>query len=252
VVSFTAAGPRGIAHERTSRITREAREILPQKRTRFQPRYNSRRVAAPKPLILVALQFEARALNTFVTRRQAVSPFTTRVLGPRATRLAGLQTESPAIILAGLSGALDPALRGGNVLIDDRSTFPTGPTSLPRCNFHTAASIVATPDQKRDLRNRTGADAVDMESDIVRAWAKEKNLPFLGIRAIADSAHETLDPALAHLVNQSGRSRPTAAARALLRQPALLPRLLHAHRVSSLALERLAEELINVLRHTYA
>ncbi len=64
--------------------------------------------------------------------------------------------------------------------------------------------IVSTPTEKAELFRQTGALAVDMESDRVRKWAGENGIPFIGIRAISDTADEALDPAVVGLVDEMG------------------------------------------------
>lgn len=204
---------------------------------------------ASKPLILVALEFEAQFLSRTLRRLDPTLAFTVHIIGPRAAHLPAEVAGISIIILAGLSGALDPALRAGDVIIDDRSSLPAAhSSSLPPRGIYTADRIVATPQQKRQLHEFTKGAAVDMESKIVRAWAQQNAVPYLGIRAIADTADESLDPALAGLVDDTGRTRPAAAVAALIKRPGLLRHLLHVRRTSRIALDRLSDELIKILR----
>jgi adenosylhomocysteine nucleosidase len=209
-----------------------------------------------KPLILFALQFEAKMLLRRLRSGGVAGepgagglgrPFASHIIGPRAAHLPDVPPDTSMIILAGLAGALDARLATGEVLIDEGSTAEIE-SSLPRRLIHTADELIAAPQQKHLTGTQTGAAAVDMESAIVRAWALRQNVPFLGIRAIADTAGESLDPALAELVDAGGRSRPGAAIGLLLRRPAMFSRLLHIRRTSRIALDRLSEELLTIVR----
>ena len=76
------------------------------------------------------------------------------------------------MISTGLCGALDPALRlgdvvvSGNVHIDTRAAFVRGAV-------HTIDHVAAAAAEKRTLRDQTGAIAVDMESAAIEKKAAE-------------------------------------------------------------------------------
>lgn len=130
------------------------------------------------------------------------------------------------IVLAGFAGALDPSLRVGELVVAEGANLLQ---SSPLCRFgsiHTSGHIVATPEEKGELFARTGAVAVDMESEVVREYARSLGVRFATIRAISDAARDAIDPAVLRLVDEWGRPRAAAVARALLRSPALLPHLM--------------------------
>ena len=66
-----------------------------------------------------------------------------------------------------------------------------------------------------------------MESAAVAEVALAHGLPFLALRAVADSAQDSIPSHLADAVDRWGRARPTAVATALLLHPTLIPRLPH-------------------------
>ena len=71
--------------------------------------------------------------------------------------------------------------------------------------MHTASSIVSTPAQRQHLFMQSGAVVVEMENEPVRALALRLGVPYVGIRAISDSAEHTLDPSTLGFVNDLGR-----------------------------------------------
>lgn len=144
------------------------------------------------------------------------------------------------IIMAGLAGALDPKLNVGDIVIDD---CPVGLKTgfIHRAGkIHTSPKLVSTPGEKQRLHRETGALAVDMESEIIRAVAAEKELPFVSIRAISDSADETLDPAVLRMIDPFGRPRPLRIMMTLVGRPWLIPRLIRLGNASKLAGRNLA------------
>ena len=192
--------------------------------------------------IFTAVELEARFIakalglrsdgNLWIDGEQTI---TCRAIGIRAVKMPPPEAVRGArcIILAGFAGALDPALKVGDVVLED------GPLSVEfagrRGCINTSRQIISTPKQKSDLFAQTGALAVDMEGDAVKAWAAEAGVPIIAVRAISDSAAQSLDPSLLRLVDSTGRPKPMALAKALLRRPALVGDLLRLRAASNLA-----------------
>jgi hypothetical protein len=186
-----------------------------------------------KILILTALDLEARALRAVMIDDRGIG---------RASRLPLLDSpkDIAIVMLCGLAGALNPELAMGDVVIDDRDNVVPADVPIRRGVIHTATEIVSTPFAKAELFRRTHADAVDMEQAIVREWCDRRGIPLIGVRAISDTASETLNPAIAGFVDDLGRPRPIQLAMALLRQPALIPELKQLNRASKFALMQLS------------
>ncbi len=167
-------------------------------------------------LVLVAAELEARGLaRNLGLRRLAASPWSrfgadgleVQVVGLRAAGLAarGLGAGDPPdlLISAGSCGALSPALaRTGALVLPELVLPPAGPPLA--------------------LAHRTGAIAVDMESAIILAVARERGLAAIVVRGVSDTADQSLPPGLARLVDAGGQTRPARAAALVLRRPALL------------------------------
>ncbi len=143
-----------------------------------------------------------------------------------------------ALLSFGLAGGLDPALEAGRVVLADYVVTPNG-RHLPtdgawrerllaalggRLTVVVAPVVgseqpVLDPQAKRTLFEATSAAAVDMESHAVADVAREAELPFLVLRAIADPVgHRVPRIALAGL-GADGRTRPGAVLRRLLVRP---------------------------------
>jgi adenosylhomocysteine nucleosidase len=128
------------------------------------------------------------------------------VAGAEAAALRLVNEGVRALISFGLAGGLDPALRPGALIVasaviarDER--YPTDRNLLlmlgggmPHLMLG-ADAIVADVEEKRRLRQRTGAAAVDLESGAVARAAAMHGIPFAVLRAICDPAESELPPA---------------------------------------------------------
>jgi hypothetical protein len=193
-------------------------------------------------LLLTALQYEAAAIAKRLRDVQL------RVIGPRATGLDHLDaTGCRGVIMAGLGGALDPALAIGDVVVDTQSDLAIPPGPWRRAAIHTATGLISTVDQKRQLFGDTGAAVVDMENAAAREFAARHGLPFLGVRAVSDRADEPLDPATLGWVDAHGSLRPTRLALDLCRKPGSIPSLVRLGQRSRIAVAALAEAVAKIV-----
>jgi hypothetical protein len=86
----------------------------------------------------------------------------------------------------------------------------------------TSSSIVTDPSRKADLRDLSGACAVDMETVGIAEAAQEAGLPWVAVRAIVDSATDTLPPACLTTLRGDGHVAPARLVRLICRSPLLL------------------------------
>jgi len=147
------------------------------------------------------------------------------------------------IISTGLCGALDPALRLGDVVVsggahlETRAAFVRGPV-------HTIDHVAITSAERRTLRNQTGAIAIDMESVAVERKAAEWNVPYLCIRAVSDRAGDTLPLDFNRYRNSRGDfSRTRIALAAITRPFTVMPQLMEFDRNCRRAADALGEFL---------
>jgi nucleoside phosphorylase len=150
--------------------------------------------------------------------------------------------RATCLVSFGIAGALAAELRPGDIVIsteviaeDGRwranSTFLTLSGRLTRAVGGIegvvlgAPHILATPAEKNRARNSTGALAVDLESDIVARIACATAIPFIAIRAIADTADCELPPAALISLTENGTPRIAEVLGSLLRRPQQLAAL---------------------------
>jgi hypothetical protein len=209
-------------------------------------------------LILTAIRMEADAIarqyrlraprSTGPVDLPAQMPAQLYVIGMGAIRLPDLSGQPyAAIIMAGLAGALDPALVVGDVVIDSRTTWRASRLRFKRVGFQSADEVVTSAAEKAQLFAKTGAAVVDMETAKVRAAAAAYSIPFLGIRAISDSADESIDPKVLRFIDPYGAVRVNEVVAEMFRHPSIVSKLRHLRKTSAIALGTLAEAVKEVL-----
>ena len=120
--------------------------------------------------------------------------------------------EIKLLITAGIAGALTPGAEIGQVMLPSVVLDETSGQRYKTCSRHpgilvTAASV-ADSAAKQALRQRTGADLVDMEAAAVAAVAAAHQVPFLAVKAISDTLEQRLPPL--HRFVREGRFRTPA------------------------------------------
>lgn len=102
------------------------------------------------------------------------------------------------LIAAGFAGGLDPKLQIGDILVATNFS-DSGLLNLTRrvcedfncCYFGTLttqSAVAESAEEKAALAFRTGASAVDMETEAIAATCKGFGLPMLSARAVSDTA----------------------------------------------------------------
>lgn len=190
-------------------------------------------LAETRIILLTALRREMDLLRNAVPAAAR-----THVIGPCARHLHAVgKLPEPGwlVVLAGLAGGLEPKLKSAAVVVDDGGKIFTAP------------GIIASPAQKAELFARTGALAVDMEGDTVRAWADSMQAKFLHVRAIGDTADQTLDANMLRLVTPAGNTRWAAAAAYAISHPLRIGPMMQIGNSSNRALTTLAYALPTII-----
>jgi purine-nucleoside phosphorylase len=182
---------------------------------------------------------EAKAITAELGEAMASQRISVRVIGIRAKKLRrDLLVGTSGIILAGLAGALDPALAIGDIVVDSAS--PPLPR-FPRGKFYSADHLAVTVAEKQRLFRDTGCVAVEMESAIVRALTESMHLPMLHVRAISDAADQTLPPRMMKWIDDVGKPRLAELLADLAVHPRQIPAMIRLGKNSRLALRRLTQ-----------
>ncbi len=159
-----------------------------------------------------------------------------------------------AVVSFGISGALDPALRPGDIVVaaeirSETGTLPVAP-GLARAladrlgrNGRTpvCASIAGTnapvleAATKASLWQATGAAAVDMESHVAASFGAAAGLPVCAVRVISDPAERSLPQLSLCATRPDGRLDLSAICASVARNPAQIPLLIKAGRDARIA-----------------
>ena len=163
-----------------------------------------------------------------------------------------------ALLSFGIAGGLDPNLPPGTLVLARAVIGPRGTRydcdpnwrgmvcSDARGHIDFTDGAIAGSDSpilgqagKAKLFRGSGAVAVDMESHAVARAAKEKNVPFLALRAIADPAGRDVPEWIMIGVDSGGRTRIAPVLAKLLFRPWEIPRLLELAKDQKTALSAL-------------
>lgn len=186
---------------------------------------------------LPAIRGECKTLVTGMGRRNASTRF----------REALTRLDPGRVITCGFAGALNPKLKLGDVLYDE--DFDAGMGEALRAlgatpaQFYCSTRVAVTAAEKADLWRRTGADAVEMESSVIRTLCRERGIPGVTLRVISDTAGEDLPLDFNALMTSEQKISMTRLGGALLKSPRAVGRLLELQRNTRFAARRLADVL---------
>lgn len=205
---------------------------------------------AAQILVCFAVKEELRAFQKFARARPELRVLLTGMGRRNAVQALGKQVvwDKPGLVLtAGFAGGLNPQLDSGVVLFAGEAT-PAQEAALAaagaqRGTFYCAERVATTAREKAELRLRTGADAVEMESAIICQKCQELGIPSLTVRVILDAANEDLPLDFNRVLNSRDELEVGKVVRELVRAPGRLPALLRLQRQSARAARRLAQVL---------
>ena len=165
----------------------------------------------------------------------------------RATRSRLANREWEFVLTCGFAGGLNPALQPEMVVFDADEHFPLVQAlrnaGAAPVRFHCADRVAVTPAEKSALRERTGADAVEMESGVIRRLCRERGVPSATVRVVSDTADEALPLDFNSLMKPDGTLHFGKLLGAVLRQPQKIPALMALGQRSKSSAQRLATVL---------
>lgn len=172
-------------------------------------------------------------------------------MGPAAAERAAKERLAAgrwsAVLTCGFTGGLKPALAHDTVLFEADGDFPLREKLLAAGaipgRFHCADRVAVTAREKAALRERTGADAVEMESGVIRRLCRERGIPSATVRVISDTAGEDLPLDFNALMKSDGNLNFGKLAGQVLLHPSKIPALMALGRRSNSAARCLAEVL---------
>jgi adenosylhomocysteine nucleosidase len=168
----------------------------------------------------------------------------------RATEAAIALYRPELVISVGFAGALDPALKVGEVFLPNRVVDARDGSGVEVAGGRgvlVSAASVAGVEQKAKLSASYGAQAVDMEAAAVARGAQARGVRFVAVKAISDeSAFEV--PSMDWFVDGRGQFHTGRFVISLTLRPWLWPRVIQLGRNSGKASRALCAELERYVR----
>jgi nucleoside phosphorylase len=166
-----------------------------------------------------------------------------------------LAAAAPDLVFTcGFAGGLNPGLPTSTVVFEADEPFPyttrLSAAGAVASRFCCVDRVAVTPTDKAELRRQTGADAVEMESGVIRNACSERGIPAATVRVISDSADESLPLDFGALMTPDDRIDFGKLAFALARSPSKIPKLLRFQRRVSNTANTLSRVLVSVVSRT--
>ena len=206
-------------------------------------------------LVCFAVKEEAKFFFPQQSRAGGIQAWVTgmgRKNAAESLREAVAAVEPERVLTCGFAGGLNPALALGTVVFDH--DFDAGVAealaelgALP-AKFYCSKRVAITAAEKRALWESTGADAVEMESSVIRNLCREWKIPSATIRVISDTARDDLPIDFNALMTSDDRIHYGKLALAILASPRKVSQLIAFQRQTMTA----ARELGRVLNELFS
>lgn len=205
-------------------------------------------------LVCFAVKEEAKAFQKMADAIPNVEVLVTGIgkqNAARAIRAAITRRRPGLVVSSGFAGGLRPELVTGDIVYDldpgAELESALNASGAKRGRFQCVDRIATTAREKRALREQSGADAVEMESEIIRAACREEGISAATIRVVLDTADQDLALDFNEFMNSEQELDTAKLAWAVARSPGKVGALLRLQRESKEAAEKLARVLADAL-----
>jgi len=212
-------------------------------------------------LVCFAVKEEAAPFRRRLEQRSGIEILLTGMGGANAERAvrnalasaAEPKSYKPDLVLScGFAGGLRPELERGAVLYQTDAGQNTSANletaGARKARFLFSTRVATTVAEKRLLHEQSKADAVEMESQTVRAICEEHGIPNATVRVVLDMANEDLPLNFNELMTPDQKLSYGKLAMALARSPGKISALLRLQEQSRFAAEKLATVLVAFLK----
>lgn len=209
----------------------------------------------PGPLTLVcfAVKEEAKFFKPLADGQPNIQTLLTGMGSHNAAKALQKQlANSPPglVVSSGFAGGLKPGLATGSILFSNPGNIAIEKallkTGAEPARFCFSERIVTLAQDKKRLHEKTGAAAVEMESQIIAGLCQERQIPCVTVRVVLDTAEEDLPLDFNRLLTEDERMDFGKLAMALLTRPGKIPALWRLGKRSDQAARRLAGALKEV------
>jgi adenosylhomocysteine nucleosidase len=198
-------------------------------------------------LVFFAVKEESAAFNRPIFKNQTLISGMGRVNASHAIHSA-LERFSPRkVFTCGFAGGLNPKLQLGNIVFEEDYPTPAADQlqklgAIPG-KFYCHKRVAVTADEKCKLFLQTGADAVEMESSVIRTICRNRGVPCTTIRVILDTAHANLPLDFNALMTSDETISLPKLIFTLIKSPRKIPELIRFQKETVVAAQRLGELL---------
>lgn len=183
--------------------------------------------------------------------------------GGKGPEKAALATETvldvfrPKRLLgAGFASALDPELLTNTILVPDRIIDESGeewslyPRKQSEITLLSVEGTVGSPLKKSELYAKFGTKILDRELFAIATVAKNRNVPFLPLKIVLDTAEEEIPLEVRHINIQSGGAARKMGALfgAIFNRPSSALDMMKMQERSLIASEKLAIEICKIIK----
>jgi adenosylhomocysteine nucleosidase len=211
-------------------------------------------IGETRTLVCFALEQEAAPFRRLAVKIHGVKILVTGIGARNAeTSLRRFLAQHPVkrVFTCGFCGGLNPDLEGSEVI------FMTGYPELERrllaagaklATFISSPRIITTVAEKQQLRAKTGADVVEMESEAILAVCREKKIPCAMVRAVSDTAGEDLPLDFNELARPDMNLHYGKLFLAIAKSPGKIGALMKLQKKTKLAAKNLARVLEKIFQ----
>ncbi len=170
----------------------------------------------------------------------------------KSLRAVLAQRRPGLVFTCGFAGGLRPGLALGDIIFSAdphaKVDSPLTAAGAKPGRFHCSDKIAATANEKHLLHQTTGADAVEMESEVIRAICHKEGIPSATVRVILDAVNEDLVLDFNDFMTPDERMDVPKFAWAIATSPGKIGALLRLQKQCKLAAEKLAQALAAAIR----
>jgi nucleoside phosphorylase len=210
--------------------------------------------AQSSTLVCFAVRQEASHFKHLIRAHSHVQVLLTgmgRRNAEKSVSAALIKYQPRQVISAGFAGGLIGELIAGSFVFQAEDGSLLRPRLLQAgarpVRFHCSDQVITTAAEKRALHARTGAEAVDMESEFIQALCRARHIPVATVRVILDTADEDLAVDFNGLMTPELELDNKKLALLLLKSPSKIGALLRLQKQSAAAGKRLAAVLGKLL-----
>lgn len=157
-----------------------------------------------------------------------------------------LKNSHPSILLTcGLAGALNPEIKLNSIVFSAPEEFASllSRFGAIEARFYCSNRVICSSKEKLSLYRETGADAVEMESGIIKEICSRHNIPAVTVRVISDIADEDLPLDFNDYIDENGDIKISKILMKIVANPQLAARLINFQKQTDNAARALGEFL---------